>query len=62
MIENNTEHILTICFIKVWSNKIKNSVRPMSDKTLNYFDSTELYLHCDLDLGNIAFGQGLVTT
>ena len=48
MIENNTEHSLTIGFLKslvrqnfVRPDKIWNSVRPMSDKTLKYFDSTD---------------------
>ena len=47
--KNNTEHSLTIGFIKslvrqnfVRSDKIWNSVRPMSDKTLKYFDSTAI--------------------
>ena len=55
MIENNTEHSLTISFLKsvvrqnfVRSDKTWNSVRPMSDKTLKYFDSTVCkYLCCD---------------
>ena len=45
--------IKIICFMKkssLWQNfvrsdKISNSVRPMSDKTLEYFDSTDnLYI------------------
>ena len=47
MTENNTEYSLKISFMKslvrqnfVRSGKIYNSVRPMSDKTLKYFDST----------------------